>query len=52
MFKKLDYIKVKTIFIKSKKRIISYKIKLFKDAKVYFLFSIILLELINSKTHI
>ena len=47
--KKFDYIKVKPFFIKAKKRIGSYNLKLFKDTKVQLIFYILLLELTDSK---
>lgn len=47
--KKLDYIKVKQFFIKAKKGIVSYKLKLPKNAKVYFMFHVLLLKLEDLK---
>ena len=47
--KKLDYIKLELFFIQVKKGTISYKLKLLKDAKVYLIFYILLLELLNPK---
>ena len=44
---KLDYIKVKYIFIKAEKEISSYKLKLLKNIKVYYVFYILLLKLAN-----
>lgn len=36
--KKLDSINVKLFFILSKKIIVSYKLKLFNNTKIYFIF--------------
>lgn len=36
--KKLDYINIKPFFIKTKKKAISYKFKLYKDVKVYSIY--------------
>ena len=50
--KKLDYIKVRSFFIKVKNENISCKLTLFKDTKVYLVFSILLLKLISFKISI
>ena len=47
--KKLDHIKVEPFFIKNKKKTVSYKLKLPKNAKVYLLFNMLLLESTNFK---
>jgi len=46
--KKLDYIKVGPFSIKKAKRLINYKLNLLADAKVYLVFYIFLLELVDS----
>ena len=50
--KKLDSIKIKPFFINAKKEIISYKLELHKNIKVYHIFYILLLELTDFKTYI
>ena len=47
--KKFDNIKVGLFFIKAKKETISYKLKLPKDIKIYFVFYLLLLELAGLK---
>ena len=47
--KKPNYIKIELFFIKAKKRTISYKLELFQNFKVYFVFYILVLELIEFK---
>ena len=51
-YKNLNYIKVRSFFIKARKRTVRVEIKLFKNAKVDFVFYILLLELIKPKMHI
>ena len=46
---KLSYIKIRLFFIKIRKIIISYKLRLTKNTKLNFLFNILLLKLIDSK---
>ena len=48
--KKLDYVKVGPFFIKKQKGLISYKIDLLKDSKIYPVFYILLLEPADQKT--
>ena len=50
--KKLDYIKVGPFSIKVKKKPVFYKLELPKDAKVYLIFYVLLLELADSKISI
>ena len=46
---KLSYIKIRLFFIKIRKIIISYKLRLTKNTKLNSLFNILLLKLIDSK---
>ncbi len=48
--KKLNYIKVKLFFVKKIKRLINYKLDLFKNIKVFLVFYILLLKLANLTT--
>ena len=48
--KKLNYIKIELFFIKITKKNISYKLKLSKDIKIYLLFYILLLKLVDCKS--
>ena len=48
--KKLYYHKVKLFFIKARKKSISYKIELHKNVKIYLIFYLLLLKLVDSKT--
>lgn len=50
--KKLNYIKVRLFFCKIRKKIIIYKLELFKNAKVHFIFYFLLLKLADFKTPI
>jgi len=50
--KKLNYIKVEPFFIKEVKESISYKLDLPKNAKVFLVFHILLLESIDFSTPI
>ncbi len=50
--KKLNYVKVESFFIKKVKRLINYELDLFKDAKVFLVFYILLLESIDLNTFI
>jgi hypothetical protein len=45
--KKLNYIKVELFFIKKTKKLINYKLNLFKNIKIFLVFYILLLELTN-----
>ncbi len=45
--KKLYYIKIKLFFIKVVKKLINYKLNLLKSVKVFLVFYILLLELID-----
>ena len=48
--KKLDDVKIGPFFIKKQKGLVNYKIDLLKDLKIYPVFYILLLELIDLKT--
>ena len=48
--KKLDNIKVGIFFIKAKKKNIIYKFKPLKNTKVYFVYYILLLKLVDPET--
>ncbi len=50
--KKLDHVKVELFFIRKVKRSINYELDLLKDAKVFLVFYILLLELVDSSTSI
>ncbi len=47
--KKLDYIKIGLFSIKKSKGLINYKLNLLADAKVYLIFYIFRLKLVDSK---
>ena len=47
--KKLNHIKVRPFFIKLRKKIISYKLELYKKAKIYLIFYILLLKFVDSE---
>ena len=48
--KKLNYTKFGLVFINIRKKTISYKLNLCKNAKVYLIFHILLMKLSDSKT--
>ncbi len=50
--KKLNHVKVESFFVKKTKRSINYKLDLPKDVKIFLVFYILLLELIDSSTSI
>jgi len=50
--KKLKYIKIKSFFIKRAKKSINYELDLLKNAKIFSIFSILLLESIDLSTSI
>jgi len=50
--KKLNHVKVESFFIKEVKRSINYELDLFKDAKVFLVFHISLLESADPSTFI
>jgi len=50
--KKLDHVKVEPFFIKEVKESINYELDLLKDAKVFLVFHISLLELVDPNTPI
>jgi hypothetical protein len=45
--KKLNYIKIQLSFIKIVKRLINYKLDLLKNVKIFLIFYILLLKLID-----
>ncbi len=45
--KKLNHIKVESFFVKKTKKLINYELDLFKNAKVFLVFYILLLKLTN-----
>ncbi len=45
--KKLNYVKVKSFFVKKTKILINYELDLFKNVKVFLIFYILLLKLTN-----
>jgi len=47
--KKLNYIKIRLFSIKKSKRLINYKLNFLADAKVYLVFYISRLKLVDSK---
>ena len=50
--KKLNHVKNESFFIKIVKRLINYELNLFKNVKVFLVFHISLLKLIDSSTYI
>jgi hypothetical protein len=50
--KKLDHVKVESFFIKEVKGLVNYELDLPKDAKVFLVFHISLLELVDPNTPI
>jgi len=50
--KKLNYVKVESFFIKEVKKSINYELDLFKNVKVFLIFYISLLKLVDSSTFI
>jgi len=50
--KKLDHIKVESFFIKTVKELINYELDLFKDARIFLVFHILLLESVDPSTFI
>jgi len=48
----LNYIKIKLFFVKKTKKSINYKLDLFKNVKVFLVFYILLLKLIDSSIFI
>jgi len=50
--KKLDHVKIESFFIKEVKRSINYELDLLKNAKVFLVFHISLLELVDPNTFI
>jgi len=45
--KKLNYVKVESFLVKKTKRLVNYKLDLPKDAKIFLVFYILLLESTN-----
>ncbi len=50
--KKLKYIKIESFFIKKTKKLINYKLDLFKNVKIFSIFYILLLKSIDLNTSI
>ena len=50
--KKLNYIKVNLFFVKKTKKLVNYKLDLFKNVKVFLVFYILLLKSIDLSTSI
>jgi hypothetical protein len=50
--KKLNYVKIESFFIKAVKRLVNYELDLFKDARVFLVFYISLLESVDLNTSI
>ncbi len=50
--KKLNYIKVKSFFVKKIKKLINYELDLLKNVKIFLIFYILLLKLIDLSTSI
>ncbi len=50
--KKLDHVKIESFFIKAIKELINYELDLLKDAKVFLVFHVSLLESIDLNTSI
>ena len=50
--KKLNYIKIDLFFVKKTKKLVNYKLDLFKNIKVFLVFYILLLKLANSNIFI
>ncbi len=48
----MNYIKIKLFFVKKTKKSINYKLDLFKNVKVFLVFYILLLKLIDSSIFI
>ncbi len=48
--KKLNYIKIGSFFVKKTKRLVNYKLDLFKNIRVFSVFYILLLKLADSTT--
>ena len=48
--KKLNHVKVESFLVKKAKKLVNYELDLFKDAKVFLVFYILLLELANPIT--
>jgi len=50
--RKLNHVKVESFFIKIVKRLVNYELDLLKDAKVFLVFHVSLLELVDPNTPI
>jgi hypothetical protein len=50
--KKLNHVKIESFLIKKAKRPINYELDLFKDARVFSIFHVSLLELVDLSTPI
>jgi len=50
--KKLDHVKIESFFIKAIKKLVNYELDLFKNARVFLVFHISLLESVDLSTSI
>jgi len=50
--KKLNYIKVESFFVKKTKKLVNYKLNLLKNIKIFLVFYILLLKLVDLNTFI
>ncbi len=50
--KKLNYVKIELFFIKIVKRLVNYELDLPKNARVFLVFHVLLLELVDPNTSI
>ncbi len=50
--KKLNHVKIESFFIKEVKRLVNYELDLLKNARVFLVFYISLLELVDPNTSI
>jgi len=48
----LNHVKIESFFVKKTKRLINYKLDLFKNVKVFLVFYILLLKLVDPSTSI
>lgn len=48
-YRKLDYVKIEIFFIKAKNKTLSFKQKLSKNVKLYFVFYVLLLKITDFK---
>ncbi len=50
--KKLNHVKIESFFIKAIKKLVNYELDLFKNAKVFLVFYVLLLESVDFSTSI